>query len=125
MKLAKSLCATGFCLFSATAFSQGAKTPLPDDIAPFFKGQPFSATTSMPSGIFTSVVTQNEDGSAAISSGPRGSDSGEWSYDAGRHCIKWKYKYDNTCGSLTKEANGSIKRIREGTGDTTIWRLEE
>jgi len=125
MKQVKLIVATGFCLFSAAAFSQGAKTQLPDDIAPFFKGQKFSATTSMPSGTFTSEVTQNADGSAAISTGPRGPDAGEWSYEAGRHCVTWKYRYDNSCGTLTKEADGSVKRTREGTGVVTIWRIEQ
>lgn len=124
MKLANFSVVISILLFSASAFPQGAKTPLPDDVALYFKGRTFTSTSSTPRGIITVEVTQNESGSIEISAGPRGPDSGEWSYDAGRHCVKWKYKYDNSCGTLTKDADGSIKRVREGAGDTSTWRLK-
>lgn len=113
------------CFFiSAVAFSQSAKTPLPDYLAPFFKGKPFINEFPTPNGTVDLKVTFNEDGSAKII-GPRGEESGEWSYDAGRHCVTWKStKYNNSCGTFSKEADGSIKRIREGTGVASIWRLK-
>ena len=121
-----SLAVGAVCLFtSAVAISQSARTPLPDYLAPFFKGKPFINEFQTPRGNIVVEVTFNEDGSAKIV-GPRGEESGEWTYDAGRHCVTWKTNrwYDNSCGSLTKEADGSVKRIREGTGVASTWRLK-
>jgi len=110
-------------LTSEVAFPQAAKTPLPDYLAPFFKGKPFINELPTPRGTIDIEVTFNEDGSAKIV-GPRGEESGAWTYDAGRHCVTWKSTYTNSCGSLSKEADGSVKRVREESGVASIWRLK-
>jgi hypothetical protein len=114
------------CFFISTmAFSQSAKTPLPDYLAPFFQGKPFINEVPTPRGKVTVEVTFNADGSAKIT-GPRGEESGEWSYEAGRHCVTWKTNrwYDNSCGTFAKEADGTVIRTREGTGVASTWRLK-
>lgn len=121
-----SLAVGAVCFFASTvAFSQSAKTPLPDDLAPFFKGKAFLNEVETPRGKVNLEVTFNEDGSAKIS-GPRGEESGKWTYDSGRHCVTWTTNrwYDNSCGTLAKQADGSVKRVREGTGVTNTWRLK-
>jgi len=105
----------------AAALAQDARPITTEEAAVFFNGKPMTHDISFPMSVVSVSVTFAEDGSASII-GPRGYDTGQYTIEGNRHCVKWKFRYVDNCGQLMKDTDGTVRKIRED-GPVEVWRL--
>lgn len=100
-------------IFAGTAAAQNAKPLTQDEAVSFIKGKDRDGVNPR----WTASFNFKDDGTVS-GAGSAGSDSGTYTVEGGKLCLKWTKRWKNVCGQLVKGPDGTVSQV---TDDGSAW----